>query len=85
MFSDYKIKNERTIFMPKNLTNRQKKSHLIDRLVEVDIKAAEQVIDMKPSDFLSKIPDISSEELRLFLDLQDVVKNGSLYNWICSE
>lgn len=71
--------------MAKPLTNRQKKNRLIERLITAEVISSDIIAAMNPAEFVTKIPDITSEELRMLLDLQEVVKDGALYDWLCVE
>ena len=65
-------------------TMRQKKLKLLEKVMNAGFMKEESVTAMTPADMV-QLPDITTEELRLLCDLQDSIRSGSFYAFLCAE
>lgn len=70
--------------MAKQVSVRTKKMKLLEKVIDAGLTTEEKIIAMTPADMV-QLPDITTEELRLLCDLQDSIKNGALFTFLCSE
>ena len=55
-----------------------------DKVISAGLTSEEKIIAMTPADMV-QLPEITTEELRLLCDMQDSMKSGSFYAFLCSE
>lgn len=70
--------------MAKTVSMRQQKLRLLDRLFDAGIKTDAAIMDLQPTDML-KVPDITTAEIRLLIDLQDSVRNNTTITFLGSD
>ena len=70
--------------MAKQVSMRAKKLKLLEKVISAGLTSEEKIIAMTPADMV-QFPEITTEELRLLCDLQDSMKSGSFYAFLCSE
>lgn len=70
--------------MAKQITLRQKKLKLLEKVMAAGLVKEADITAMTPADMV-KLPDITTEELRLLCDMQDSVRSGSFYSFLCAE
>ena len=77
-------KKERKKPMAKQVSARAKKLKLVDKVISAGLTSEEKIISMTPAEMV-QLPDITTEELRLLCEMQDSVKSGTFFSYLCSE
>lgn len=70
--------------MAKNVTLRQKKMKLLEKAMSAGLVTEEKITAMTPAEMV-QLPDITTEELRLLCEMQESMKNGCFYAFLCAE
>ena len=70
--------------MAKQVSMRAKKMKLVEKVISSGLTSEEKIIAMTPNDMV-QLPDITTEDLRLLCDMQDSMKNGGFYAFLCAE
>ena len=70
--------------MAKQISVRTKKIKLLEKVIDAGLNTEEKIAEMTPAEMV-QLPDITTEELRLLCDLQDSMKNGTLFTFLCTE
>ncbi len=81
---DKNKKKERKKTMAKQISVRTKKIKLLEKVIDAGLNTEEKIAGMTPAEMV-QLPDITTEELRLLCDLQDSMKNGTLFTFLCTE
>lgn len=70
--------------MEKQVSARVKKMKLVEKVISAGLTTEEKIIAMTPADMV-QLPEITTEELRMLCDLQESMKAGAFYAFLCSE
>ena len=58
---------------------------VMNKIIGTGMKTSAQFLRMSPADLIYSIPSIEPDELRILTEIQDSVRNGTLFECLCGK
>lgn len=65
--------------------SKHKKIKILEKVVNTGIKSETDFISLTPADMIKSIPELTTDEFRILCDIQDSVRAGALFSFLCKE
>lgn len=71
--------------MAKQGATMQKKLRVFEKVQTLNLKNEKEFIAMTPAKIVEAYPNITTDELKIILDLQESVSSKTLFTYLCTE
>ena len=70
--------------MAKSLSPQQMKCKVLEMIQDAGIRTEKEFLALSPAAVVSSLPDITTAEFRIILDMQNSIREKKLFSYLCS-